>query len=177
MRASTTHTAHKAHSTAALGPALWVLDLGWNGHRVHQSPAQPRTRENDAANNIITALVHISLIWQKSSLSGVSHMVHCSVMARTGGGTNYGILGTFSVRTHGWLALSSCGPNIKLNCTFCSNCLCTKSNYSGIIQKCQIQDKVSMIFLIDWIETNTVPSKVIKILYWVSKYVRTTSQF
>lgn len=64
--------------TAGLGPALSVLDLGQNGQRVYQSPAQPRTRENDAANNIITALVHISLIWQKPSVSGVSHMVHCS---------------------------------------------------------------------------------------------------
>lgn len=68
------HTWH----TAGLGPALSVLDLGQNGQHVYQSPAQPRTRENDAANNIITALVHISLIWQKPSLSSVSHMVHCS---------------------------------------------------------------------------------------------------
>lgn len=64
--------------TAGLGPALSVLDLGQNGQHIYQSPAQPKTRENDAANNIITALVHISLIWQKPSLSGVSHMVHCS---------------------------------------------------------------------------------------------------
>lgn len=101
MHACSTHTAHKAHCTVALGPELWVLDLGWNGPGVYQSAAQPRTRENDAANNIITALVHISLIWQKSSLNGVSHMVHCSVMARTGGGTNGGFLGAFSVRTQG----------------------------------------------------------------------------
>lgn len=101
MHARVTHTAHMAHSTPALGPALSVLDLGWNGHGVYQSPAQPRTRENDAANNIITALVHISLIWQKSSLSGVSHMVHCSAMAGMAGGTNGRILGTFSVCAHG----------------------------------------------------------------------------
>lgn len=109
MHARTTHTAPKAHSTTALGPALWVLDLGRNGHGVYQSPAQPRTRENDAANNIITAVVHISLIWQKSSLSGVSHMVHCSVMARTGGGTNHRILGTFSERSHGMV----CAKKVK----------------------------------------------------------------
>lgn len=80
--------------TAGLGPALSVLDLGQNGQHVYQSPAQPRTRENDAANNIITALVHISLIWQKPSLSSVSHMVHCpSIKGR--GSTNGRILNAF----------------------------------------------------------------------------------
>lgn len=36
---------------------------------LHQSPAQPRRGESDATNNIITALVHISLIWQQPSLT------------------------------------------------------------------------------------------------------------
>ena len=57
------------HCTASLCLTLSVLDLGQNGYHLYQSPAQPRTGENDAANNIITALVHISLIWQKPSLT------------------------------------------------------------------------------------------------------------
>lgn len=36
------------------------------------------------ANNIITALVHISLIWQKLSFSSVSHMGQCCVIERMG---------------------------------------------------------------------------------------------
>lgn len=72
------------YCTAGLGLALSVLDLGQNRHHLYQSPAQPRTRENDAANNIITALVHISLIWQKPSLSSVSHMVQCFIIGGMG---------------------------------------------------------------------------------------------
>lgn len=72
------------YCTAGLGLALSVLDLGQNGHHLYQSPAQPRPRENDAANNIITALVHISLIWQKPSLSSVSHMVQCFIIGGMG---------------------------------------------------------------------------------------------
>lgn len=74
--------------TAGLGLARSVLDLGQNGHHLYQSPAQPRTRENDAANNIITALVHISLIWQKPSLSSVSHMVQCFIIGGVGSTTD-----------------------------------------------------------------------------------------
>lgn len=68
------------YCTASLRLTFSILDLGQNGHHLYQSPAQPRTRENDAANNIITALVHISLIWQKPSLSSVSHMVQCTII-------------------------------------------------------------------------------------------------
>lgn len=70
---------HVLHA-ASLCLTLSVLDLGQNDRHLYQSPAQPRTRENDIANNIITALVHISLIWQKPSLSSVSHMVQCSII-------------------------------------------------------------------------------------------------
>lgn len=38
---------------------------------LYQSPAQPRRGESDATNNIITALVHISLIWQQPSLTSI----------------------------------------------------------------------------------------------------------
>lgn len=70
------------YCTASLCLTLSVLDLGQNGYHLYQSPAQPRTGENDAANNIITALVHISLIWQKPSLT--CRTVQCSIIGGMG---------------------------------------------------------------------------------------------
>lgn len=57
--------------TTAFYRSIPSSDLGGNGRCLHQSPNQPRTGANDATNNIITALVHISLIWQKPSLNRV----------------------------------------------------------------------------------------------------------
>lgn len=51
--------------------SILSCDLGRSGRPLYQSQVQPRTGGNDATNNIITALVHISLIWQKPSLNSV----------------------------------------------------------------------------------------------------------
>lgn len=53
------HTVSRAH-TAQHGLTQF-LTLDKMATPLYQSPVQPLTGENDAANNIITALVHISL--------------------------------------------------------------------------------------------------------------------